>query len=265
MKSKTLPEGELISSFLGYTVVGLFLVYTPRWALAFAVAFALTGASARVLIRMMPMAWLEASAGFVPVGWIGAWAFLVTMAESGLGLVAGAFAGIVAWFVFWAVARRVAFSFAGTRLGSIPVVVVFAMTGAVSWFVFGAVAGRVAMAVTEGGFVDVAVVVAWAWAWAWTWFVFEALVGVVAGSVAWVAAGVLLGVVFGIKVGVVVWAWAFTGVVAGSVSGAVSEAGNELLQSFCKLHTFLILALTSLSGLCLGWLSGRAFFPLINF
>jgi hypothetical protein len=63
MKSRTLPEGELVSSFLGYTVVGLFLVYTPRWAVAFAVAFALTGASARVLLRIMPMAWVEASLG----------------------------------------------------------------------------------------------------------------------------------------------------------------------------------------------------------
>jgi serine/threonine-protein kinase len=78
---------------------------------------------------------------------------------------------------------------------------------------------------------------------------------------AWVIAGFVLGVVFGIRVGVVVWAWALTGIVAGAVSGAVSEAGNELLESFSKLQTFLILAFTSLSGLGLGWLLGVKFLP----
>jgi len=52
-----------------------------------------------------------------------------------------------------------------------------------------------------------------------------------------------------------------TGIVAGAVSGAVSEAGNELLESFSKLQTFLILAFTSLSGLGLGWLLGVKFLP----
>ncbi|HEY9822812.1 MAG TPA: hypothetical protein V6D35_18875, partial [Candidatus Sericytochromatia bacterium] len=118
MKSRTLPEGELLSDFLGYLMVGFFLIYSPLWGVAFAVAFALTGASARVLIRIVPMAWVEVWAGFMPLAWIGAWVLFVTMAESGLGVVAGAFAGVVAWFVFWGVARRIAFAFAGTRLGS---------------------------------------------------------------------------------------------------------------------------------------------------
>jgi hypothetical protein len=67
--------------------------------------------------------------------------------------------------------------------------------------------------------------------------------------VAWAFAGVFLGIV----VGVVVWAWAFAGAFAGAVSGALSEASNELKQSFSNFHTFLILALTPLSGLSLGW------------
>jgi hypothetical protein len=54
-------------------------------------------------------------------------------------------------------------------------------------------------------------------------------------------------------VGVVVWAWAIAGAVAGAVSAALSEATNELKQSFTPFYTFLILALTSLFGLSLGW------------
>ena len=256
MTSK-IPEGQLISSFLGYALIGCLLIYSPQWAVSFAIAFLLTGAGARVLLRILPMAWLEVGSGFVPLAWIFAWIFLVTMAASGLGAMAGAFAGIVAWFVFWAVARRIAFDFAQTRFGAVPVLVVFAVTGAVNWFVYGAVAGRVAMAVTEGELGAVAVVVAWAWAWTWAWFVFEMLGGVVLGSIAWAAAGIILGAVLGIKLGVVIWAWTLKGVVAGSISGAVSEAGNELLLSFSKLQTFAILALISLSGLGLGWLVGR--------
>jgi serine/threonine-protein kinase len=94
-----------------------------------------------------------------------------------------------------------------------------------------------------------------AWAWAWAWFVFEAFAGVVGGSVVWALAGAALGVV----VGVVVWPWALAGAFAGAVSGAMSEAANELRKSFCKYHTFLILALTSLSGLGLGRLLSRVF------
>ena len=253
MTSK-IPEGQLINSFLGYATIGCLLIYFPRWGVSFAIAFVLTGAIARVLIKILPMAWLDVVSGFIPVAWIFAWILLVILAESKLGVVAGAFAGIVAWFGFWAVARRIAFDFAQTRFGSVPVLVVFAVTGAVNWFVYGAVAGRVAMTVTEGNFGAVAVVVAWAWAWTWAWFVFEALGGIVLGSMAWAVAGVILGGVLGIKLDVVIWAWTLTGVVAGSISGAVSEAGNELLMSFSNLQTVAIMALTSLSGLGLGWL-----------
>ncbi|HEY9890304.1 MAG TPA: hypothetical protein V6D37_00540 [Candidatus Sericytochromatia bacterium] len=261
MKSRTIPEGELITSFLGHAVVGFFLIYSPLWAVSFAFAFVLTGAGGRVLLKVIPMAWFEVWSAFMPLGWIGAWAFFVVMAISGLGVLAGAFTGVVAWFVFWGVSRRIAFAFAGTQFGAVPVLVVFAVTGAVNWFAFGAVAGSVAMAVKAGQFWTVAVVVAWAWAWTWAWFVFEALGGVFLGSLAWAVAGIILGAVFGVKLGVVIWAWTLTGVVAGSVSGAVSDAGNALLLSFSKFHTFAILAFMSLSGLGLGWLSGRVLVP----
>lgn len=257
MTSKTLPEGQLISSFLGYAIIGCLLIYSPRWAVSFAIAFVLTGAFARVLIKIIPLNWLEIVSGFIPLAWIFAWIFLVILAQSKLGVAAGAFAGTVAWFGFWAVARRIAFDFAQTRFGSIPVLVVFGVTGAVNWFVYGAVAGRVAMAMTEGNFGAVAVVVAWAWAWTWAWFVFEALGGVVFGSMAWATAGIILGAVLGVRLDVVIWAWTLTGVVAGSISGAVSEAGNQLLVSFNKLQTLAIMALTCFSGLGLGWLVGR--------
>ncbi len=134
-----------------------------------------------------------------------------------------------------------------------PVTVVFALTGAVTWFVYGAVAERVALTVTRREFGVMAVAVAWAWAWAWAWFVCEAFGGVIAGSVAWAVAGGILGAV----VGVADWAWAFAGTFVGAVSGAISEAANELLESFNKRYTFLILAGTSLSGLVFGQLLSR--------
>jgi hypothetical protein len=254
MKSRVIPEGQLIGSFLGYALVGFLLIYSPPWAVSFAIAFVLTGAGAKVLLKIIPMAWLEVWSGSIPLAWIFAWIFLVVLTEAKLGLIAGAFAGIVAWFVFWAVARRIAFSFAETRFGSVPVLVVFAVTGAVNWFVYGAVAERVAMA--QSG-LAVAFVVAWAWAWTWAWFVFEALGGVVLGSLAWAVAGIVLGAVFGVKFAIVIWAWTLTGAVAGAISGAVAEAGNELLLSFSRFQTFTILAFMSLSGLGVGWLSGR--------
>ncbi len=255
MRSRTFPEGALVYSFIGYTVVGFFVIYTPLWGAAFALAFSVTAAGVRVWARIVPMDWIEAWAKIVPLAWVVAWAFVVATAGSGGGVVAGAFAGVVAWFVSWAVGRRVAFSLAGRGFGAVPVVLVFAVTGAVTWFVFGAVAGRVALAVARGDFWVVAVVVAWAWAWAWAWFVFEAFAGVVGGSVVWAFAGAALGVV----VGIVVLPWALAGAFAGAVSGAMSEAANELRKSFCKYHTFLILALTSLSGLGLGRLLSGVF------
>lgn len=254
MKSRTIPEGQLLSSFLGYAAVGFLLIYSPPWAVSFAIAFVLTGTSARVLLKILPMAWLEIGSGFIPIAWIVAWIFLVVLTEAKLGIIAGAFSGIVAWFVFWAVARRIAFDFAQTPLGSVPVLVVFAVTGAVNWFVYGAVAERVAMAQDR---LSVAIVVAWAWAWTWAWFVFEMLGGVFLGSFAWAIAGIVLGAVFGVKFAIIIWAWTLTGAVAGTISGAVSEAGNELLLSFSKFHTFAILSIISLSGLGVGWLCGR--------
>lgn len=253
MKSKTIPEGALVFSFLGYSVAGFCLIYAPPWGVAFAVAVALTGAGVRVWGGSVPLTWIESWAKIVPLGWVGGWAFVVVMAGTGSPLVAGAFAGVVAWFVYWVVARRVAFALNARGFGALPVTGVFAVTGAVTWFVYGAVAERVALAVTVREFGVMAVAVAWAWAWAWTWFVCEAFGGVLAGSVAWAFAGAILAAF----VGVLDWAWAFAGAFVGVVSGATSEAANELLNSFNKCHTFLILAGTSLSGLGFGQLLSR--------
>jgi serine/threonine-protein kinase len=133
---------------------------------------------------------------------------------------------------------------------------VFSGTGAVTWFVFGSVAGRVALAMSAGKFFIVIVVIAWAWAWAWAWFVFEALAGIVVGGVVWVA----VGVGFAFLAGAAVWTWAVAGAVAGFIVAAVSKARKELLQSFSKSHTFMIMAGTCLSGLSLGRLLSELFF-----
>lgn len=76
MKSK-IPEGQLISSFLGYAVVGLLLIYSPQWAVSFAIAVVLTGTSARILLKIVLMAW--AAAGIV------------------LGVVSGIKLGMIIW------------------------------------------------------------------------------------------------------------------------------------------------------------------------
>jgi hypothetical protein len=254
MKSRIIPESELVSSFLGYTVAGFFLISTPFWAVAFAVAFALAEAWVGAWARLVPLVWVEAWVGFVPVAWIG----ILAIAGAGTGAVAGAVAGTMAWFVLWAVARRVAFAMPRGRLGTWLRVGVFAVTGAVTWLVFGSVAGHVALAMPRGEFVNVAVVVAWAWAWAWTWFLFEAVAGVVIGGLAWTAAGVGLAVVAGDAL----WVWAVAGSVAGVIAAAVSKARKDLLVSFSKWHTFLIMAATSLSGLGLGRLVSEVFFLL---
>jgi serine/threonine-protein kinase len=123
----------------------------------------------------------------------------------------------------------------------------------VIWFVFGAVAGRVAWAIAVGKFEVMAMLLAMVVAWPWAWFVFEALAGVVAGSVAWA----ITGAIFGIMAGSVNWTFAATGIVAGAGAVAVSKAGHELQKSFSRSHTFVILAGISLSGLVLGrFLSG---------
>jgi len=57
----------------------------------------------------------------------------------------------------------------------------------------------------------------------------------------------------------VVWVWAVAGGVAGAVTGASIGAANELLNSFSKFQTFLILSATSLAGLGLGRLLSRVF------
>ena len=151
MNSKTIPEGALVFSFLGYTVAGFFLVYAPLWGMPFAVAVALTGAGLRVWAKTVPLAWIEAGVKIVPFAWIGAWAFVVAIAGAGAKLVAGAFAGVVAWFVYWAVGRRIAFACAGRRFRTARVtILIFAGSGAVTWFVFGSAAGRVALAVCAG-------------------------------------------------------------------------------------------------------------------
>ncbi|BAY12523.1 serine/threonine protein kinase [Calothrix sp. NIES-2098] len=93
----------------------------------------------------------------------------------------------------------------------------------------------------------------------------------VAGAVAWaVAAAVAVpwavaaaGAVAVVVVGAGVVAWAVAGVVAGVVAWAAAAAatvvGEDLLESFSKFHTFLILASTSSLGLGLGWLGNRIF------
>ncbi|MFB8792260.1 MAG: hypothetical protein U7123_26285 [Potamolinea sp.] len=214
MASKKIPEGELACSFLGYAVIGFFLIHTPPWAMAFAVAFAITAACARAWAMAILLARVEAWAALLPLALVAAWAGIMTMAETGAGIVAGAFAGVICWFVFWAVGRRVAFTLDGQGLGSLPVVVVFVINGAVTWFVFGAVAGRVAFAVAQSKFLVVALVVAWAWAWTWAWFLFEFYTGIVIGSLGWACLGVALGMQLEVIAGLMAWAlasgWGFS-------------------------------------------------------
>ncbi|MEJ6481588.1 serine/threonine-protein kinase [Nostoc punctiforme UO1] len=96
----------------------------------------------------------------------------------------------------------------------------------------------------------------------------------VAVAVAWAGTVVGSGVVGpGVGAGVGVWAWvaavvwavavavAWAGAVAWVVAWvvAVPRAGDKLLESFSKFHTFLILANTSSLGLGLGWLGHRIF------
>lgn len=256
MKSKTIPESELVISFLGYAGAGFFLFDTPFWAVAFVVAFALAEAWVGAWARLVPLVWFGAWVGLVPVVWIG----ILVIAGAGAGAVAGAVAGTLAWFVLWAVARRVVLVLPRGRLGTLLAILVFAVTGAVTWFVFGTVAGRIASTMTEGEVVNAARFVAWAWAWAWAWFVFEAIAGVVIGGIVWVLAGVVLGIIAGNAV----WTWAIAGTVAGVMASAVSKARQELFQSFCKLHVFLIMAGTCLSGLGFGRLLSAAFFYMLR-
>lgn len=248
MKRRSIPESELISSFLGYATAGFFLVNTPFWVIAFAVAFVLAEAVGS-WAKLLPLVWVGAWVGLVPVVWVG---FVVVAGTGAAGATAGAAgAGAVAWFVLWAVSRHVAFALPHGRFTAAIRALIFSLTGAVTWFVFGSVAGRVAWAMHGGQSLIVAMVVAWAWAWAWAWFVFEALAGVVIGGIAWVAVGFGIGIFAG--VGVPVWTWAMAGAVAGFVVAAVSKARKELLKSFSKSHTFFIMA-----GICLlGLSSGR--------
>jgi hypothetical protein len=259
MVSKKIPEGELACSFLGYAVIGFFLIHTPPGAMAFAVAFAITAACARAWAMAIFLARVEAWAALLPLILVAAWAGIMTMAESGAGIVAGAFAGAISWFVFWAVGRRVAFTLDGQGLSSVPVVVVFAINGAVTWFVFGAVAFFVALAVTKSKFLLIAFVIAWVWAWTWSWFLFEFYTGVILGSFGWACLGVALGMQLEVIHGTMAWAWPLAGALAGSVSGAISQAGKELQKSFNQVQTFLFLIVTSLSGLGLGRLLSNIF------
>ncbi len=244
MKNRKIPESELISSFFGYTVAGFFLVNTPLWAVAFAVAFALAEAWVGAWARLVPLVWVEAWVVLIPVAWVA----MLALAGVGAWAIAGAVAGTLAWFVLWAVARRITIAMPRGRLGGLLTEVVFALTGAVTWFVFGAVAERIALLMQEQDFMRLAGVITWAWAWAWAWFLFEAVAGVFVGAVGWIVAGFGLG----IFVGSPVWVWAVAGAVAGLLAAAVSKARKELLESFSKFHTFLIMAVTCLSGLALG-------------
>jgi hypothetical protein len=255
MKSKTFPESELICSFLGYTMAGFFLVYTPLWAIAFATAFVLSEA-AGTWAKLVPFVWVGAWVGLLPLAWAGVIGLVTVLGAKTAGAVAGAMAaGAVAWFVLWAVARHVAFAWPRGRLGASIRVVMFAVTGAVTWFVFGATAGRVAVSLTKGDVMNVVMVVAWAWAWAWGWFVCEAVAGVVVGGLAWVAAGVA----FAILTGSAGWAWALTGAIAGMLSAVVSKARKELIQSLSTWNAFLIMAATTLLGLGFGRLLNAVF------
>jgi hypothetical protein len=240
-----MPEGELICSFLGYVTAGMFLIYIPLWAIAFAAAFIFAEAVG-TWAKLLPLVWVGAWVMLVPVAWVG----LVAMAGAGTaGAVAGAgAAGALTWFVLWAVARHVAFALPRGKLGDTIRVVIFAASGAVTWFVFGSVAGRVASLLARGDVGQVVLVIVWAWAWAWAWFLFEAAAGVVVGGIGWILAGVAIGW----WAGVAVWAWAAAGAVAGMIAAVVSKARKELLQSFSKWHAFLILATTTLLGLVLG-------------
>jgi hypothetical protein len=260
MKHKTIPESELVCSFLGYAVAGFFLIHTPIWGLAFAVAFVLAEAVGS-WARLVPLRWIGGLVVLVPIAWFGivtlAGAAEVFMAEAIGAMIGAGVAGAVAWFVLWAVSRRLVLVVSRMRLAHIIQVGIFAMTGAVTWFVFGSVAGRVALAISKDEFANVAIVVAWAWAWAWAWFLFEKLAGVVAGGIGWAVAGLVLGFVFGVPV----WTWAVAGAGAGLVVVVLSTARRELLNSFTKLQTFGIMAGTSLLGLGVGRLASAVFLP----
>ncbi|WP_244919372.1 hypothetical protein [Nostoc commune] len=88
---------------------------------------------------------------------------------------------------------------------------------------------------------------AWAWAVAGAWAVAEAV------AVAWAVAGAWASAV------AVAGAWAVAWAVAVAGAWAMAVAGDKLLESFSKFHTFLILASTSSLGLGLGWLGHRIF------
>lgn len=253
MKRRSIPESELLISFLGYATAGFFFVNTPFWVIAFAVAFVLAEAVGS-WAKLMPFVWVGAWVGLAPVAWVG---FVVVAGTGAAGAVAGALgAGALTWFVLWAVSRHVAFALPHGRFAAAIRAIIFSLTGAVTWFVFGSVAGRVALAMNAGQSLIVAVVAAWAWAWAWAWFVFEALAGVVVGGVVWVAVGFGIGIFAGAPV----WTWAMAGAVAGFVVAAVSKARKELLKSFSKSHTFVIMAGTCLLGLSSGRLVSELLF-----
>jgi hypothetical protein len=269
MKHRTIPGSALACSLVGYTAAGFFLTFVSPWAVVFAVAFAITGAWLGAWAQVVALAGVRWWVRFVASAGVGASAVLL----AGVGASAGSWAkvmagtpteassrmivvsGAICWFMFGAVARFVFGAVAWRVVGAVRskfkatiTVVAWMVSGAVIWFVFGAVAGRVALAVAEGKFVVVVVLVVWAIAWAGAWFVFEAVAGTFAGSVAWAIAGAA----FGVMAAGVAWTFVGAGVVAGAGAVAVSKAGHELLKNFSKFHTFVILAITSLSGLGLG-------------
>jgi hypothetical protein len=82
----------------------------------------------------------------------------------------------------------------------------------------------------------------WSWLWLWVGALAVARTGVGAVAKAWAMAKTVTGTM------AVAWAMAAT--------VAVTVARDDLLKSFSKLQTFLILAGISFGGLGLGWLVG---------
>jgi|GEM_PF-3981456 len=220
MICRTIPCLWLALGFLWYTLAGFVLAYTDLWDKTWAIAG--TGA------------WTLAMTGFTALIWTGA----------------------------------------------LPVAWAFVETGSGSMSATKTIAGVGVVVLTLGGVLILAGVGVWAyalawsgaWAWAGSWSGAWNLTRILTRTVvcAWastLASGVLLGVLVLTMPWVEIWVeiLAWFAVLAWSVTSLLGVVGvlaltwavveDELPKSISQFNTFLILALTSVSGMGFGWLA----------
>mgnify|MGYP001136541475 CR=1 FL=1 len=226
MSCRTIPWLWLTFCFLWYACASFVLAYTPLWVKAIALA--------EVIAQSPAPSQAMAVTGLIALVWTGVLPLAWAVVEAGSG------------------AMPATKTIAGVAVVVVAGIGVMVLAGAGTWAYALAWSGAWASAASGGGawtltrILARTVILAWA-----SCLACGALLGVLVWNLPWAESWVEILVWFLVEA----WACALLLGVVGALALTWAVVEDQLPKSLSQFQTFLILALTSLLGMGLGWLA----------